>query len=123
MPEMSEYLFAYGHIGQLHNDGVKYVMEKLAADKPPEKVTRQKILELVAEYMYFIDCCDAKMNDFIPQGFKVSKIKYVLFIEFLANLQTSLKGKSVTNMIKQADFNAESLTLMEMIINGALDID
>lgn len=123
MPEDQEYLFAYNHIGRLHNEGITYVMEKLTADKPPEKVTRQKILELVAEYMYLIDCCNADINEFIPQGSKVSKIKYVLYIEFLVNLQTSLKGKSVTNLIKQPDFNAESLTIMEMIINGALDID
>lgn len=121
MPD--ENIYAYDHIGQLHTEGVEYVINKL--NTPPfAKLTKQEIIELTAEFMFLVDCCEWDVENVNrPKGIKPSKIKYALFIEFLANLQNRYASKSMTELAKEASISVENLGVIEMIFNNATGIE
>lgn len=122
MIDGTEFFYPYDQIGRLHNEGVDYVLKKLNSTDVMN-FTRQKILEFVAEFMFYIDCCDTKLNDFLQPGFTLSKIKYTFFLEFLVNLQNYLNSKSVTDLARQAEIKAEFLPIIDMIFHNASNIE
>ncbi|PWT71281.1 MAG: hypothetical protein C5B59_18415 [Bacteroidetes bacterium] len=116
----AEYFNPYDQIGLLHNEGINYVNQKLNS---ANVVTRQNILEFVAEFMFYIDCCDLQLPDFSKTGFIRSKIRYTLFLEFLVNLQNYLQAMSVTDLAKQAEIKSELLPIVDMIFHNASSIE
>lgn len=118
----AEYFFPYDHLGRLHNEGVEYVIHKLGV-REPEKFSKKNVMELTAEFMYLIDCCDAQKNDFLPKSFSLSKIKYVRFIEFLSDLQQQLNSKSLIDFAKDAGISEANQVVIEMIFSKADEID
>jgi predicted transcriptional regulator len=118
----TEKIYAYDHAGLLHNEGVEYVINKLSLQETPQ-FYRQDIIVLTAEFMFLIDCCDANINEFMQKNFKLSKIKLVLFIEFLTNLHNIVKSKSVSILAKEANISTENLGIIEMIFGNETDIE
>lgn len=121
MPNETEYLNPYAHIGRLHNEGVDYVIAKLVARKS-DWITKLDIIELTAEYMFLIDCCEADISLHLQKEVKLSKIKYVVYIEFLTNLQHYLADKSIVDLAKEAGIGPELLPLLDMINSNAVEI-
>lgn len=122
MPNETEYFNPYAHMGRLHNEGVDYVIAKLS-NKKYEQVRKLDIIELTAEYMFLIDCCEADISLYLKKEVKLSKIKYVVYIEFLTNLHHYLADKLIIDLAKEAGISPEFYLYLDIIISNAIVID
>ncbi|CAN5466864.1 hypothetical protein BH11BAC3_BH11BAC3_35990 [soil metagenome] len=119
---LNENINPYEHLGRLHNEGVEYVINKLNRSSDFEP-TRQLVIELTAEFMFLIDCCGLNIDDYQSKVIRPSNIKYVLFVEFLANLQVQYGNKSIIELAKEANISVENAGILEMIFNSGTDIE